>query len=406
MAHSNVSEKPKKPYDGFPLFPHATRRWAKKIRGTLHYFGPWDNPDAALQKYLDQRDALQAGRTPRVSGDTLTVRELVNHFLTAKEQQRDAGDIRPTTFADYYATCQTVVAAFGKDRPVDDLAANDFQALRARFAKTLGPHALKREVGQVRSLFKYGYDAGLVDKPVRFGPLFKQPAKRILRQHRQRSVQTNGKRMFEAADLRTIIDAASQPLRAMVLLGINCGFGNTDCATLPKTAVDLNAGWVDYPRPKTAVERRCPLWPATIKALNEAIAQRPKAKEQSDSGLCFLTKYGQRWVKADSYDNPVTKEFRKLLDAVDESAAKAAKKRKVKPPERIYRPGLGFYALRHTFETIAGKTRDQVAVDSIMGHSDESMAAEYREEIGDDRLRDVVKHVHNWLFDGARTSQS
>jgi integrase len=64
----------------------------------------------------------------------------------------------------------------------------------------------------------------------------------------------------------------------------------------------------------------------------------------------------------------------------------------------IKRPGLSFYALRHTFETVAGDTADQVAVDAIMGHVHATMAAEYREHIADARLRRVVEHVRQWLF--------
>ncbi len=54
----------------------------RRSRGKLYYFGPWSNPDAALQKFLDQRDDLYAGRTPRSTDDGLTVKDLCNRFLT------------------------------------------------------------------------------------------------------------------------------------------------------------------------------------------------------------------------------------------------------------------------------------------------------------------------------------
>jgi integrase len=69
--------------------------------------------------------------------------------------------------------------------------------------------------------------------------------------------------------------------------------------------------------------------------------------------------------------------------------------------KKVYRSRLGFYTLRHVFETMAGDAKDQIAVDLIMGHVDGSMAGHYRERIEDTRLRAVVDHVRKWLWPNA-----
>src|SRR5262249_36753047 len=159
----------------------------------------------------------------------------------------------------------------------------------------------------------------------------------------------------------------------------NCGFGNADCGRLPRTALALEGGWVDYPRPKTGIPRRCALWPETVQALREALARRPEPKAESDAGLVFITKYGLPWAK-DATDQTVAKEVGKLLKALGINGRK----------------GLGFYTLRHTFRTVADESKDQPAVDYIMGHEVPHMSAVYRETISDERLKAVTDHVRAW----------
>ena len=370
----------KKPYPDFPLRLHATGQWIKKIRQKTHYFGT--DPDAALLKYLEQRDDLQAGRTPRVQGDGLTVRDLCNQFLTQKKSRVDSGELSPLTFGDYFAACERLCTAFGKTRLVSDLAADDFERLRSSFAKTRALVGIGNLVRLTRIVFKYGYDAGLIDRPIRFGPGFSAPTKAKLRKERQ----AKPLRMFEASEVRSLLDAADTTMKAMILLGINCGFGASDLANLPQAALDLDGGWANYPRPKTAIERRCPLWPETVAAVREAITKRPAAKDAADAGLVFVTKYGARWVRIGPKApiDSIGLQFQKLIKQLN-----------------LQREGRSFYALRHSFATVAGESRDQVAVNAIMGHSGgaaDDIPSRYRERISDERLVAVSDHVRQWLF--------
>lgn len=369
-----VAGKPAKPYPEFPLFAHATRRWAKKIRGKLHYFGPWDDPDAAFQSYQAQKDALHSGRKPRPDAATVSIKDLANAFLAQKQSLLDSGELTARTWAEYKATTDLLVSEFGKHRAAFDVGPDDFAALRDKLARRFGPVTLGNAIQRVRCVFKFGTDNGLIETTVRFGQGFARPSKKTLRLHRA----GKGPKMFTRDEIRAMVVAASLPLRAMILLGVNCGFGNADCGTLPTAALDLEGGWVNYHRPKTGISRRCRLWPETVAALREWIAVRPEPTDPANSGLVFVTAYGGRWYK-DIADNPITKETRKLLDRLGINGCR------------------NFYALRHTFETIGGDAKDQVAVDAIMGHARDDMASVYRERISDERLRAVADHVRAWL---------
>ncbi len=90
-----------------------------------------------------------------------------------------------------------------------------------------------------------------------------------------------------------MIDTADVQLKAMILLGINGGMGNTDCSSLPLSALDLDGGWLNYPRPKTGVDRKIPLWPETIEALRQVVANRRKAADEADAELVF---HDQVWT--------------------------------------------------------------------------------------------------------------
>lgn len=381
------TERPKKPYAEFPLTPHASGKWMKKIRGKIYYFGAWakrvngvlaridgDGWEDALARYKAVADDRHAGRTPRATNDGATIKDLCNRFLTAKQHQLDAREISPNTFAEYKRTTDRLVKQFDGARLVEDLAADDFEALRADITKVWGPVRLGNEVQRVRTVFKYGYESGIIKQPVRFGPHFKKPSKAVLRKQRAE----NGKKMFTREQVLALLEIASAPMRAMILLAMNAGLGNSDCGSLRIKHLDLEAGWLQFPRPKTGIDRRAKLWPESVDAINVALGERPTPKDAANSDLVFVTKNGNSWSKELT---TITHEMSKLLDEIDVETER-----------------LNFYALRHTYRTVADATRDFPAIRMTMGHTDHGIDAHYVEGIDDARLAAVAEHVRQWLF--------
>jgi integrase len=378
--------KPEKPRKDFPLFAHANGQWAKKVRNKIRFFGVWDDPKAALDRWLDEKDALLADRVPRSHkriADSPALHEVCNSFLTTKEALRDAGELSRHTFKSYVDNCKEVTKFLGRDRLVNDIEPEDFLSLRSHWAQRWGVVRLAAEINRSRAIFNFAFKNRMIPAQIVFGESFKRPSKKTMRL----SKAAGGSKMFQAEELRRMIATATQPLKSMLLLAINSGMGNNDVGLMPLSAIDLETGWLTYPRPKTGIKRYVPLWPETIASLKEWLTKRPAPKEGSED-LVFLTARGVGWTD-NIDDRPITHETRKLLDRLKITGRR------------------NFYNIRHTFETIGGESLDQPAVDSIMGHDDGSMASNYRERMIHERLKRVTEYVRKWLLDeGAEPSSN
>jgi integrase len=368
VADSTTASKPNKPYPEFPLYAHATKRWAKKVKGKTWFYGPWNDWQGALEFFQYAIHYHQQGiAAPPRDVQALTVSVLVNTFLERQESRVQSGELSKRSWDDYKQVSTIMVDQFGRYTAVDHLTPNDFSKLRTKLAAKWSLKTLDNVIGRIKVICNYAHKSGLIEYPIRMGVAFAKPTKSSLKKEKL----SKPAKVFSIDELQTLYHAANKQMRCFMLLALNGGMGNGDIGQLESK--HLQDGWVKFPRPKTQVDRAFPLWPETLKAIEQC------RQTEYESPLVFITKYGQSWYKEGS-DNPITKEFAKLC-----------KECKLQQEHR------GFYALRHTFRTVADGCRDQVAINHAMGHSDGSMGATYREWIEPERLQAVVDHVYQWV---------
>ncbi|WP_428304635.1 tyrosine-type recombinase/integrase [Lacipirellula sp.] len=345
-----------------PLFPHQNGQYAKKIKGKLYYFGT--DKDKAVATYLEKKDYLHAGIAPPAECDTIG--HLLDAFMEGKKQALDAGELATRTFKEYETVCDIIAETIGKRRAIDHLAPADFTKLRRRLSTKLNgepasPVSVKRLLTFARMPFYFANEE--LGTSIKYKKALRTPPAKAIRAARE----AIGERLFTPDDIQKIVKAATPPLRAMTLLGINCGFGPADCRQVPIEALDLVGGWQTFSRPKTGVKRRCPLWPSTAAALQAVIGERT-------SGPVFEGCWNR---------HVVARAFQALCIGTG-----------------VYREGVTtFYSLRRTFETVATASEvPQAIINAIMGHAEHDIPAVYRQKVFDEQLKKCVNFVGDWTL--------
>jgi len=188
-------------------------------------------------------------------------------------------------------------------------------------------------------------------------------------------ISKSEKPTFKITQIQKLLQNSNTQMKAMIWLGLNCGFGCTDCAELMWDNLDLEKARVSFPRGKTGVRRNLPLWPETIQALKNV----PKTGK-----LVFYTPKGNPWVRIiESTDKNGRGRYTKE-NAISKQFSKLLKKANVKTEK-----GVGFYTLRRTAATLTARSGDPFAVQRLLGHADLKMATTYVQDVSEQTDRAI-----------------
>ena len=209
----------------------------------------------------EQKDDLLAGKTPRTKPEGLVLRELLDRYVVAQRERVDGGEIaaRPlsksTTPAAASATCWTSTASSLTLAPTTSprcVGTSPKSGARPDWERSsTGSH-----------FFKFGYDSRLIDRPFRSARVQEAIGQDLAAESGQ-----EGTTDFDAEQLRAIIDEAGRPGESDGAAGRQLRVWQRRLCQAANWRLDLQAGWVTFPRPKTGIQRRIPLWPETVAAL-------------------------------------------------------------------------------------------------------------------------------------------
>jgi hypothetical protein len=326
--------------------------------------------------------------------------QLCNMYLDHEQKRVKQKDLTAKSYLDIEDMTDLVLRALDKHKIVSDLSPEDFAKIRDAMVRTKrppigepwSPARIGKFIGLVDTMFNVAYDNEWIENKPRYGAGFKRPSKKRCDEY----ANEGGDKLFTREEILALLNGGwvkdkkqgriwvepKKQMRAMILLGLNCGFGNTDISVVPVGAFDLKGRVVRLPRTKTASRREIPLWPETIEAVKAVLAERP----DSELPNLFLTRFGGPWVHGKT--DAVQKQFGVLMKA-----------HKIAPDIR----NAGFYVLRHCFSTIGMQVGDRDGVKSITGHTDKEMIARYNHGLPPMKRRvDVINHVRQWLFGRAK----
>ena len=360
--------------DKFPLTLHPTGQYCKKINGKIYYFGT--KKKQALKRYLDQATYLHGYpcATAKGSDGSMPLRQLCDLYLGYQHARVRAGAITGRHYADQVKSLNKLMSFLGKGRRIRAISTLDLQNYKQQLQNA---HSTAQRpnshIGTMKAMFHWARRNDILERIPNIDAISKG---KIIQQQRH---------TFDSKQIAKLLSLANVQMRAMMWLGLNCGFGCMDCARLKWTDLDLENGRVRLPRNKTAVPKDLPLWPETVKALQKVARSGP---------LVFYTAEGHPWVRTRAKTQADGTVKYTTVNAISAMFARLMTKARI-----VALKGTGFYSLRRTAATLAARSGDPFAVQRLLGHVNLDMATRYVQDVSEQTDR-VIENSRRYLLPG------
>jgi integrase len=354
MAKSNSKTRTRS--DKFPLILHRTGQYCKKIKGKFYYFGT--DKQQALERYREQAAYLHMGkgRRPKSASESISLKTLCNLYLDHQESRAAVAEVKLRHVYDQILILRNFVKFVGSNRFVSEISTIDLQSYRKKLIKAAKtPNTINNHISTVKAMYNWALDNEIIE----FAPRLKA-VKKITSSKQEKPT-------FTMSEIQKLLRHASTQMKAMIWLGLNCGFGCTDCAELKWNDLDLANGRVKLARKKTGISRNLPLWPETIQSL----AKIPKSGK-----LVFYALRDKPLIRTTCYINEDGSNKYCSFNLVTSRFSKLMKRAGIPAPK-----GTGFYTLRRTAATIAARSGDPFAVQRWLGRANLKIATRYVQDV-------------------------
>jgi integrase len=334
----------------------------------MYYFG--SDKKQALERYMYQATYLHGCQNnlqqQKPTGDNMTLKQLCDMYLKYQYSKLQANDLTASHHNEQIGSLNKLMAFLGQNIDINNISTLDLQNYKRKIQKShVSVCRLNLHISIMKALFHWARKNDVLTNIPNIDAVSRG---KIVHQE---------KFTFDPEQVNKLLSAADVKMRAMIWLGLNCGFGCTDCSELKWSDLDLVSARVKLARKKTGILRDLPLWPETVKAL-EKISRTGKLVFYTSRGNPYI----QTFLKADGNGNgkyttlnTITTKFSRLIRKSDLDVPK----------------GTGFYSLRRTAATIAARSGDPFAVQRLLGHADLQMATRYVQNVSAQTDRVIEK---------------